>query len=209
GATTQSITVSPSSTRDYTVTATINGCEDTDSVRVTVNTNDISAPTETIANAGEPMTICLGESITLTGSGGNTFRWDTGETSQMITVSPKRTTTYTLEVTNQGLTSVDTVIITVENCSNDISEETSMNSSISVYPNPSSGVLNIKIDNLEENSELLINDMKGSIIYMDDLNLSKFNTITKQIDLSRYSKGIYFVRFNNSRQQIIKKFILI
>ncbi|MEN8194481.1 MAG: choice-of-anchor Q domain-containing protein, partial [Bacteroidota bacterium] len=50
------------------------------------------------ANAGEDQSICLGESVTLTASGGSTYSWSTGATTQSITVNPNETTTYTVTV---------------------------------------------------------------------------------------------------------------
>lgn len=51
--------------------------------------------------AGDAM-ICLGESTTLTASGGGTYLWSTGATSASITVSPTVTTTYIVTVTASG-----------------------------------------------------------------------------------------------------------
>ncbi|MEZ4796634.1 MAG: T9SS type A sorting domain-containing protein [Flavobacteriaceae bacterium] len=106
GETTQNITVSPSATTTYTVTAFINGCEDTDDVVVTVETEQVNA------NAGADVDICQGDSVTLTASGGDTYLWSTGETTQSITVNPNITTTYTVIVSNS--TSSDSDDVTVE-----------------------------------------------------------------------------------------------
>lgn len=106
GATTASILVSPESTTTYTVTVTQNGCTADDDVVVTVN----SLPT---ANAGADVTIEEGNSTTLTASGGGTYLWNTGETTESITVSPTVTTTYTVTVTQNGCSANDDVIVTV------------------------------------------------------------------------------------------------
>ncbi len=106
GATTQSITVSPNTTTEYTVTATINNSSDTDSVIVNVNPLPI-------ADAGEDETICEGESVTLTGSGGDSYVWNTGATTQSITVSPNTTAEYSVTVTSNNCESTDNVIVNV------------------------------------------------------------------------------------------------
>jgi hypothetical protein len=65
------ISVSPTSTTTYTVTISINGCTDSDDVEVTVE----PAPD---VDAGPPVTICQGESVTLTATGsGGTYQWST------------------------------------------------------------------------------------------------------------------------------------
>ncbi|WP_163515724.1 Ig-like domain-containing protein [Gelidibacter japonicus] len=91
GATSASITVSPTTTRTYTVTGTRNGCEVTDTVRVTVLN-----PVQVIANAGADQSICAGSSVTLTATGGSTYLWSTGATTASITISPSTTTTYSV-----------------------------------------------------------------------------------------------------------------
>ncbi|WP_417195055.1 T9SS type A sorting domain-containing protein [Bizionia sp.] len=107
GETTQNIEVTPSQTTTYTVTLTDNsGNSVTDEVVVTVN----SIP---VANAGEDVTINEGESVTLTATGGDTFLWNTTETSASIAVSPTVTTTYTVQVIRQGCSSEDTVVVSV------------------------------------------------------------------------------------------------
>ena len=106
GQTTQSITVSPNNDTTYTVTIIQNGCEATDSVNVTVN----PLPS---ANAGEDITISQGESAMLTASGGDSYEWNTGETTQSIEVTPNETTTYTVFVASNGCEDLDEVTVTV------------------------------------------------------------------------------------------------
>lgn len=119
GETTQSITVQPIQTTTYTVIGTDSeGNESTDSVTVTVNPLPI-------ANAGEDEDICQNESITLSASGGENYEWNTGQTTQSITVSPNDTTTYTVTVTINGCSDSDDVTVTVNpspqvNAGNDI-----------------------------------------------------------------------------------------
>ena len=109
GETTASITVSPNSTATYSVTGFSNGCESSDEVTVSVVTENVNA------NAGEDVTICNGESTTLTASGGATYQWSTGETTASITVNPNSTTTYTVTAfnTSQTVSDEDTVTVSV------------------------------------------------------------------------------------------------
>ena len=66
------------------------------------------------------MAICVGESTTLTATGGTTFNWSTTppQTTAAITVSPTTTTTYTVTVTNaNGCTDTEaaTVVVSTNN----------------------------------------------------------------------------------------------
>ena len=106
GATTASINVSPAATIIYTVTVTSNGCSSNDDVEVTVN----PLPT---ANAGVDVSICEGDSATLTASGGDSYLWSTGATTASINVSPTSTTTYSVTATSNGCSSNDDVEVSV------------------------------------------------------------------------------------------------
>ena len=109
GATGNSITVSPIETTTYTVYATHNGCVSEDSVTVYVNAEDTVT-----AFAGNDVSICQGESTTLTASGGDNYVWSNGATTQSITVQPSATTTYTVTVSSGTASDSDDVIVTVK-----------------------------------------------------------------------------------------------
>lgn len=107
GETTQSITVAPLVDTSYVVWAT-DECDNTatDTVNVFVN-DDIQA------NAGENQTICFGDTTVLTGEGGILYNWSTGDTTQMIKVSPASTTEYILTVW-EGCYDSDSVTVFVD-----------------------------------------------------------------------------------------------
>lgn len=99
--TTQSISVSPTTTTNYTVIYTLNGCSSTPtSTTVTVN----PAPT---VGVNSPNT-CSGQTVAITATPqntGGTFLWNTNETTATINVSPTVTTTYTVVYTLNGCSS--------------------------------------------------------------------------------------------------------
>lgn len=90
GATTSSIHVAPSSNTTYTLTAFSGSCTKDTVLTVYV----VATPTAVVASV--PDSVCVGDSALLTGSGGNTYRWSTGNTSTSIWVKPNISTTYTL-----------------------------------------------------------------------------------------------------------------
>ncbi len=87
--------VTPVETTTYEVSA-INeyNCSDTDSITVLVN------PLPTV-ELSEDITLCQGESTTLTASGGETYDWNGLGTESTLEVTPSETTTYEVEVTNE------------------------------------------------------------------------------------------------------------
>ncbi|MGJ5643135.1 hypothetical protein I3217_13530, partial [Formosa sp. S-31] len=109
GETTREITVSPSQTTTYTVNVSHNGCDYQAQVRVTVNIPTV----EVEADAGDDQTICAGESVTLSASGGSAYVWSNGETTESITVSPSETTTYTVTVSEGDVSATDAVTVIV------------------------------------------------------------------------------------------------
>ncbi|MBU0763630.1 MAG: PKD domain-containing protein [Bacteroidetes bacterium] len=108
GASTASITVNPSSTTTYYISATdINGCQGSDSVIVTTG-GTISA------NAGPDRSICSGANAVLTASGGTSYLWSTGESTDAITVSPPVSSVYIVTVIDGACTDTDTVTVVVD-----------------------------------------------------------------------------------------------
>jgi hypothetical protein len=126
GATTATITVSPATTTTYTVTGTdSNGCQNTANVTVTVDPNPVPVIT------GDMM-ICVGESTTLTASGGVSYVWSTTATTASITVSPIVNTTYTVTTTDvNGCVGSSTATVIV-----DPGTLTCTTQNITVYLNP-------------------------------------------------------------------------
>jgi hypothetical protein len=106
----------PAVTTTYTVTGRDQfGCEATAEVVVVV-------AEKPVADAGPDLTVCRGNQVTLSGSGGMTYKWEasTGDispeesTAQNPVVRPVVTTVYTLTVTNEvGCVSKDVVRVTV------------------------------------------------------------------------------------------------
>ncbi|MES2140357.1 MAG: PKD domain-containing protein [Bacteroidota bacterium] len=105
GATSNSITESPSATTSYTVTGTSGGCSGTAVATITVG--------GALAITVNSETICAGQSAALSASGGTTYQWSTGATSNSITESPTATTSYTVTGISGGCsgTAIATVAI--------------------------------------------------------------------------------------------------
>ncbi len=104
---TNGVPFTPGTTTTYTVVGTAaNGCQAADQVVVTVN-NTIPV------SAGPDQTICIGQPVTLSGSGAQTYTWNNGVTNG-VPFSPVTTQTYTLNATDAfGCQGTDQVVVTV------------------------------------------------------------------------------------------------
>ena len=105
GASTNTVSVNPTTTTVYTVTGTSLGCSVNKTTTVTVTTQ----PTITVNSS----TICSGASVLLTASGATTYSWNTGASTSTINVSPTANTVYTVTGTTNGCTSNKTTTVTV------------------------------------------------------------------------------------------------
>ncbi len=104
---TPSINVTPLTTTSYSVIGTdINGCSDSSQTTVTI----LPQPT---ANITGNDTICLGESSTLTASGGGSYLWNTTDTTATLIVNPTSTTPYSVIVNVGGCLDTTTYTINV------------------------------------------------------------------------------------------------
>lgn len=82
--------------------------------------------------------------------------------------------------------------------------ETGINLSVSVYPNPTTNYLNLKIENFELSTlNFQLFDMQGKL-----LQTQKVTGNETQIDMSNYVPSTYFVRIINQNQSI-KEFKII
>jgi hypothetical protein len=92
GITTSSHTVSPTITTVYSVTASNSACTIVKTTTVTVN----PGPTITVNNPS----VCAATPVTLSASGANSYSWNTGATSNTISVSSPVNTVYVVSGTN-------------------------------------------------------------------------------------------------------------
>lgn len=192
------VSVSPSSTTVYTVVATDNnGCSGSATTTVTVTPTPVTSVTPSTAS------ICNGQSITLTASGGTSYVWSTGGTGATETVSPTSTTNYSVIAFNgscQG--NVATATVTVNTCLS--IEEQEIENIVVLYPNPSSGLINIEIGNLKsDNFKIHVFNSIGEIVQV--ISMSDFNNNRFTVDLNHKSSGLYYFTFQYEDEIFTKK----
>ena len=96
-------TVNPTITTTYTVTGTVSlNCANTAQAVVTVN------PLPTPGISATKSLLCPGDSSTIKVSGGTSYYWQTGATTDTLSVAPTTKQTYTVTVANIYGCNVDT-----------------------------------------------------------------------------------------------------
>ncbi|TAL57433.1 MAG: hypothetical protein EPN85_14095, partial [Bacteroidetes bacterium] len=145
GATTATITVNQSVITTYTVVVSdANGCSDI--VSITVPVKNCCAATA-VVSSDPSSTVCVGQNVFISASGGTTYSWNTGAAGANIVAAPSVTTTYSVMVTDaSGCTGIGTLTVPVDpGCTaTGIAQFNTNGLQVEVWPNPSNGEFRIK-----------------------------------------------------------------
>ena len=170
------------------VLETVQDCDSIINLTLTVHPQ----PVVEIEGATE---INLGESLTLTASGADSYEWSTGQTTASITVSPTEVTTYSVIGISNGCES-DEVEHTV-NVFDNINENSAIKANI--YPNPTNAEVMIECQNMNEITVFMPNGQTLETILVSD---SKYT-----LNMSAYKSGIYFVRITSNNGTTLQKVV--
>ena len=68
---------------------------------------------------------------------------------------------------------------------------------INIYPNPTSGLITIELEDLTYNElNILVTDVLGKVVYTKQLDAINVN---EELDLSNHTSGVYFVKVYNDK----------
>jgi len=171
------------------------------------------SPLLAIQSYPSPAEICLGDTVVLEGTVGFDAYWWSDINGNIILVNnrlvdnPTIDTLYLLSAKDSnGCTVSEDIWVYVDSCISGFNNN--IFSRISVYPNPSYGLLNIDIT-LEKNQDFLIRitNSLGEIVYSQTL-LNTVGQVREQIDLQYLPKGVYFLDLKTKEGMLSKKLIL-
>jgi len=205
GATQPNIAVSPSVTTSYSVTGYINGCSDTEEVVVTV--------LEAVdAYAGDDVDICLGQSVVLTATGGDSYQWNTGETTPSITVNPNEDTLYTVLVSNAIDSQAADVMVFVNNCDGEEEEEEIELGEVNEFeffavyrPSSNPNTVRVQLVGLEGTSQLLFHNVHGQMVHQETLQDNNGQPFEVSVNISGFNLGVYFITLVELDKQTSKQ----
>jgi Secretion system C-terminal sorting domain/Ig-like domain CHU_C associated len=201
---TPSITVTTSGSYSLVATDSISGCAGSDNINVVLN----APPVVTLSLSFD--TLCnTGDTIVLTGGSPASGTWSGPGVSGNVLIgnalSPGTISiTYTYTDIN-GCTNIATDNVVVDPCTG-VAEQTAV-SAITVYPNPNTGLftLNFKGADYTEMSIEVVT-LQGQLLW-SDMSSNVQGDVTKQLDLTNYSNGIYYVRVVADGQTFVQKVV--
>ncbi|MCG9911485.1 MAG: metallophosphoesterase [Flavobacteriales bacterium] len=186
GYTSQSITVSPVTNSVYTVTVT-----DWLTGQVETRAATVQVLEESNITISEPVPGTL--SIPSPGNGFS-YQWYLNgspvQGANGLQFTPFFNGNYTLLITSVNGCSYETPPYTFINVANVVENETA---ELSVFPNPSSGILHIKISGPLTGKPFAIHDAAGKVVYNGVLQ-----QMYTQIQLQEFENGTYFLRIQDA-----------
>lgn len=87
-------------------------------------------------------------------------------------------------------------------------QETANSLSLSVFPNPGNGLINVNFDASEQSEPFLlkVSDVKGQTVYSEKIEKIAYS-YNKQINLDTLPKGIYFIELSSGKAHTVKKLV--
>lgn len=165
------------------------------------------APLPPINIASSNPTACVGESTTITATGGSTYSWTT-PVSTAVVISPSLqvfillTVSYTVTgVDANGCKNTASITITPNLCLG-MNQEEIRNLGISIYPNPGTGEIHIRS---ASSLDLVLTDELGQRVRF--ISLSSSNNFETQVN--GLANGIYFVTGGNEQGRVNEKIIIL
>ena len=77
---------------------------------------------------------------------------------------------------------------------------------VSIYPNPNNGTFELNVEGANESIVITIFDSKGQTVYTS--SEVKTNSLVKTLDMSKASKGVYFVKVQSGVSITTKKLVI-
>jgi hypothetical protein len=165
-------------------------------IGINLNLNPAITPVSTT-------TFCIGQTANLFSQHpfANEFQWlPSGGSSSMG--SFYNTGTYTLVLSdaasNCSITSTP-VTITFNSCTA-INEYENENNNFSIYPNPTTEILNVELGWMNENTTINVINALGEVVLKQ-----KTITLKATLNIQHLSNGIYFINVNGVTKKIIKE----
>jgi hypothetical protein len=196
----QSITVYPTSSTIYTVTATSLSagvsCISSKTVQVTISPN----PT-VLVTAGSTL-VCKGSTLALTASGASSYLWSNAANTQTTIVTPVAQTIYTVTGTDaSGCSGTASISVKISTCVGFNEYEMMPANKLRMYPNPSRGSVSLSS---EINMDVMLVNELGQIIRKIELDENN----GRKTEIHDLAPAAYFMVDPVNHQQLKDKLII-
>ncbi|WP_375578176.1 T9SS type A sorting domain-containing protein [Marivirga tractuosa] len=186
-----SLNLSPKETTTYTLTGVPeNGCE-VNKINFTVEVNDLAKPG-----------ILVSANILESSVEGDTFQWYLdgeileNETGKILVA--KQSGDYTVGVTKANCSKVSDSFRFNEEV---LSANNALNNALNIYPNPVEDNMFIELNDINS-ANVTIFTISGKFIDSFEINSSQ-----SEVEMSKYSKGTYLIKFESGKGSVTKRFI--
>ena len=199
-------------TKDGTYTVSLVACNAVgcDSVAIDVMVENIM-----FVDMDVPVEVVVGKPVTFKDNTIDAMLWDWDFGNGLTGNDQEETTFYSVE----GEYTVELTVTRDDGCTRAASQtitvapevgikENELNSKLQLYPNPTTGLLNIELELTDtEVQGIQVFDAIGKIIYDEAIQVSG-GTLHHQIDLSGKAKGMYMVNIQTSDAVVTKQVII-
>jgi hypothetical protein len=170
-------------------------------------TVNLTPPASATLTSSQSTACAGGNTIALTGSpsgGVYTGSFVTGNSFTPASVG-NYSVSYTYTDSN-GCSATDTKSINVISCTTGLSNLTTSNFNVELYPQPAKDLVNISLNNFYESSiEIKITDITGKMVRLENLIVRNNKTL---IETSELSNGVYILQLINKNQIAQKRLII-
>lgn len=93
---------------------------------------------------------------------------------------------------------------TVREVGTGVTPEFSLSKKLALYPNPTSGLVNVTISNTDQLKKIVVYSLTGQVLHEEKLN----GVYQKTLDLKFLDKGVYFIEAQTDKYKTSKKLII-
>ncbi len=129
------------------------------------------------------------------------YLWNTGETTSSIQINGAGD--YWMIATDDNDCVSDTIFYTLIHSLID----NLFASRFNIYPNPTTGIVNIEFANISEDTKVKLFNVLGEIV-AEKIVVKSDSKTTLKVDLSSFAKGIYFIELESEKSIVNRKLLL-
>ncbi len=171
-----------------------------------VNLSQPLCTTQSISINAPKTVICKGDALTITASGAATYSWSNNQTGSSIVVTPNATTSYTAVSTEINSCHNSSALTVSVNACSGISGVGMEMGSVSVFPNPSSGLTNLTINLIQnENVSVSVMNNVGELVFDSPAKSMEAGVNSLVLNTENWASGVYFIKVSSQHGTVNQK----